>query len=91
MRGSLDTTGPTTLTLASAGDADNFTLGQPMVMTMSGALRRQTWIDRLRRWISRLLWWREARSIVVDIDHDSGSVTVAPLRWSWRRWRWVRA
>lgn len=80
---------PDEVTLADPADAYTFTVGMPLVLD-NGALRRATWRDRVRRRLRRLLWWREARSEVSAIDHGAGSVTLVPLRWSWRRWRWER-
>lgn len=67
-------------TFADRNDSDHFVRG---VAIVEGSV----W-HRLR---GRLLWWRQPRSVVVDVDHVEGSVTVARLRWSWLRWRWVRA
>jgi hypothetical protein len=56
-----------------------------------GTLRRETWRDRLRRRLSRVLWWRQPHCVVTALDGGPGVVTVEALRWSWRRWRWERA
>lgn len=81
---------PDIVTLADRSDTRNFTRGQPLVMTR-GRLVPETWRHRLARRIGRLLWWRQPRSEVIAIDREAGTVTMTALRWSWRRWRWVRS
>lgn len=72
----------------------NFCEGIELEMTRAGELvpesrghrRRRRW----RAFVRRITWWRRARTEVVAIDHEAGTITLATLRWSWRRWGWVR-
>lgn len=71
------------ITLASPSDAYNFRAGELVYLDRS--LR-----GRLRRFLRRVLWWRQHRVVVSAVDVAAGTVTLSSLRWSWRHWEWVR-
>jgi hypothetical protein len=80
-----------TITVGRAS-ARNFRVGMAIVYDdKAGVLRRETWHDRLRaRLRRRLLWWRQVRYETIAVDVAAGRMTQVRLRWSWRRWRWLR-
>jgi hypothetical protein len=42
------------------------------------------------RWLSATRWFRP-RTITSAVDIEDGCITLATERWSWLRWRWIRA
>ena len=81
--------------LASKSDTYNFCVGQPVILRWDGMYlvpmtRRQVFAvrvrDAFRRWTR---WWRH-RDVVSAVNHNTGVITIARERWSWRRWRWER-
>jgi hypothetical protein len=75
------------ITLVEPTDAYSFYLGAPIALAFPGDPPPPT---RARRVWRRLTWWRYPPSIVVAIDQEQGSITLASTRWSWSRWKWVR-
>lgn len=88
-------TEPTVLLLADRNDAHHFVIGAPIAMSINahGQLVPSTRCQRLAAWLGRrwrrLTWWRQTRTVVVDVDRQLGSITVGTARWSWRQWKWV--
>ena len=93
-----------TVTLSDKTDAYSYYLGAPIEIRFTDQvtewaqtgfisrhearrLLRRLWLRRVWR---RMTWWRYPPSVVVAIDHEHGSVTLASTRWSWSRWKWVR-
>lgn len=74
----------TTITLVDQGAVRNFVRGDRFVF-FGNRWHRARWYHGLWK---RLTWWRQPRHIVTAIDVARGMVTVTPMRWSWRRWRW---
>lgn len=66
--------------------AYNFRPGETLVSTDTVTWRRQTRWDRLKDKIRNLS--RRDRQQVVSIE--DGIVTLATVRWSWLRLKWVR-
>jgi hypothetical protein len=62
--------------LAAVGAGGHYTSAAP-----SGLLERLKY---------RVAWWRQPR-LAVGLDPNTLRVEVQPLRWSWTRWRWLRA
>lgn len=80
--------------LATCTDSHNFSIGMQMRFAMwRGQLVRERWYHRFawHRIRRRLLWWRYPPAIVSHVDHEHGVVTLSPMRWSWRRWKWESA
>lgn len=78
--------------LRDSSETYNFYPGVELILTETGQIRPATRWERLR---SRLAdraraatRWFRPRTVVTEIDHDAGTVTMADERWSWRRWRW---
>ena len=73
-------------------DARNFTAGRAVHVHVSWRTGQLVRSSRLRVALTslwrRATWWRQPRSVVIAIDTANGRVTVASMRWSWRRWRW---
>ena len=78
------------VTIADHRDTYNFTRGMPLRMTNAGELVLASRSWRFVQWLKRLAWWRQARVVVTAIDTECGTITTAPLVWSWIRWKWVR-
>ncbi len=73
-------------------DARNFNVGMALVYDEPARrFRRETWRDRARRRLRRLLWWSQVRHETIAVDVARGSITQVALRWSWLRWCWVRS
>lgn len=81
----------TVVTLADGSAAYNFSVGQPvkLVMNDDGSLRKRTFRDRIKMLQQRLLWWRVIKYEVTKVTPKLGLIEIQPLRWSWRRWKWV--
>lgn len=74
-----------------SNDEYRFRLGPPLELRADGTLVR---VSRVRVWLREawrhLTWWRHPRMRVAQICADEGRITMEPVRWSWRRWRWER-
>lgn len=80
------------VSLAEPGEAYHFRVGMPLVLDeRTGIFRRVTWRDRVRMRLLRWTRWWRPRFVVVDVDRAAGAITMVQERWSWWRWKWVRA
>ena len=41
--------------------------------------------------LHRYTRWFRPRTVIYTVDHGASLITLAAERWSWWRWRWVRA
>lgn len=77
------------VTLPHLDDAYSFYVGQELVLdNTSGRLRPQTRGERLKARLKALLWWRQPRGQVTEVDAEAGVVTLRAQRWSWLHWGW---
>lgn len=67
-------------------DTEHFRYSETYILG-PGGFRRETWRDRLK---TRLRDWFKIGRRIQCVGIADGTITLAMVRWSWLRMKWVR-